>query len=276
MKTTSLFLTLTCLLIFGLLPTQAALIPFVIEGEDATWVRVHYSGGTNPNPPYEIVAAQGKDWLHVGRGTSGTRTTGAYYTAGDPGATENNQFADFTGSVVFMGVTSTGVTLRANAGRGIMLRGANTALTNTSRYAILQRGNGLGIYQGVGTAQDGSGAIPLAYTSFEEGTTFQANTQYYLEFSVIGSVIQADLYLWDGELEAVIGESLAYVEYTEATLRDTGYVGLHGFHGGAAYSSYYRDLDISIIPEVEYSVLAAGIALLCMFGLRKRFSQKQE
>lgn len=233
---------------------QAALIPFEIEGEEATWQQVWHTSGANQNAPFTLVELQGKEWLHIGRGSLGTRTTGAFYTAGESSPTAANQFSDFSGSLVLMRGS-----LRPNAGRGIHVRSDSVNFTGLNRYSILVLGNGLGIYQGVGTTQESGAAdwdgSPLAYTEFDSGVSFAANTQYYLQFSVIGDVIEADLFLYDGELEQVVGNSLAHVSYSNATVTDSGYIGLHGFYGGAQYASYYRNLDISVIPEVQHSLL---------------------
>lgn len=275
---TRLLLFPVCLSVMLSVVAHAALIPFELEGPNATWVQSNY--GTSPGEPGGIVELAGESWLLTGRGSSGSRVTGYYYNAGDSGATDNNQFSDFTGSVIFMGTDGTGAGI---AGRGIAIRapnqntnnGANNAFRHPNQYLIQQRHNGLGIYYGVGDAFDSqvppSSSYALAYTSFRDEITWQADTQYQITFSVIGSVIEADIWLWDAVNNVPIGESLAHVIYTEATERETGYVGLRGFRlGNSDLYSYYRDFNITrVIPEPGFTVAAVLLVLAgAVFRLR--------
>lgn len=270
---TSLPLGFTSLIFLSVLHVQAALIPFVIEGEEATWVkRAHGNAASGWGGFVEL---QGETWLHVGRNDDSTATSGYYYNAGETTATENNQFADFTGSVIFMKNN-----LRPSTGGGVAVRGrsqtatngANGAFRSPDQYLIQVNGNNLGIWYGVGDAQDPGISTALVYSPFEEDYTFDTDVQYQLTFSVIGSVIEAEVFLWNVE-NNVRGESVAYVIYTEATERSTGYVGVRGFHSGGPHSRYYRDFHITtVIPEpgLAVSLLAVGVLGSLFYSRSKR------
>lgn len=268
------YLFLPLLFLFGS-SIHAAHIPFLIDGEDATWVQSNF--GSSPGEPGGIVEQSGYSWLRTGRAASpSTVTTGYYYNAGDTTATERNQFSDFTGSVIFMGTGGT------TAGRGIAIRNvtqstANSggnAFRNVNQYLIQQRGDGLGIYYGVGdNLHNGSNIdqFELAYTSFRDGITWQANTQYQITFTVSGTNIEADIWLWDADNDSPLGESLAHVIYTNATERDTGYVGLRGFRiGQNNVYSYYRDFHITAIPEPSTLLMLSVPIIILGFITRRR------
>ncbi len=255
------------------------------------WSLRMYSASATTLDNVNVTELHGKDWLQIARtgttpiinGSAQLIYNAGHYTTGEttpiptsvPTSDPSNQLADFSGSVILGWSTlgdSHGVLLRS---RGYNFNNnATTGVINA--YYLAATSSGLGLYYNVGNEfHSGVGVETLAHTAW---TTTPGvlnptnNNQYLLEFSAIGLTISGSLWATDGEGN-IVGEnplaSLSYLD-TREEARTEGYFGLRGGRYGTVRSTYFGDLEISVIPEPSAIVFFAFASGLVLYR-RRRF-----
>ncbi len=229
------------------------------------WYQTSY--GT---PVVGTATANGKQWLTIGRnsGASGAQmvyTAGSYTTGGLPTPAPSNQLADFTGHVI-LGADS----WAAADGVGVLLRSRVTSFHGTEAYYIAVNSAGLGLYWGTGSEVITNASVTrLEYDAFESSLATLANGgEYLLSFAAINNKIEASLYAsWTFDPNgSILGTPIAEISYTDARpeARADGYFSLRGGRFGSNRTAYFRELEITTIPEPSTALLgflATGIAL---------------
>lgn len=225
---------------------------------DEDWT-VSSVGGT---PIVGSVTLQEKTWLQIARAASpNTGSAQVMYNGIDA------QLNDIKGSVIF------GIDTISTYGSGIILRSQSTAISQTNAYYLAVTPNVSGsakleLYWGVGNGFLSGGTLLASETlSISLGTLDAThNNQYLLEFSFVGNKLDASLASWDTVNEQK-GIDLASLSYTDMRLeaRSEGYFGIRGGRYGSEVATYFRDLEITAIPEpatTAFLLLPAGYLLL--------------
>jgi hypothetical protein len=160
----------------------------------------------------KIVTVGGNNYLQLGVTDSSTQNAALYYTAGDTAATANNQFGDFSGSVILQ-VDNTAT---VSAAYSVVLRAQSPAFNTSSAYYIAfvpkTTGSHLRIYKG-------SGVLASSTTYFASNLSNHAD--YQLTFSAHGGTLAANLYALSSP-----NTVLDTVSTTAAADYSSGYFGL--------------------------------------------------
>ncbi len=243
------------------------------------WPNEEWSPRLYGSPTIDTVELQGENWVRIAR----TSLTGAgngsgqiVYNAGHynvnniPVLHEDNQLGDIAGSVIIGGSSfgdMRGVYLRANVSNFYSTGGKAQPLG----YYIALTSSSLALYWQPGDAFAGS-LTPLisdTYTTTLQPLTETTNNQYKLEFSAIGMQFDATLWSLD-ENGNTTGDPLASISYldTRPEARSEGYFALRGGRYGGEISAYFRNLELSMIPEPSTALLVLSAGLLA-FKRRK-------
>lgn len=233
----------------------------------------------------DVVELHGENWLRMRRtgvspdpvvnGAAQLIYNAGHYTVSEanpaprsiPTINPANQLSDFSGSVI-LGWSSLGDS------HGVILRSIGPHFTNSATtgvvnaYYLAATTSGLGLYYNVGNNFHTSGD-ELAHAAWETtpGVLNDSNNnQYLLEFSAIGLTISGSLWETDGNGNKVGEDPLAALSYLDLrpNARTEGYFGLRGGRYGSTRSSYFRDLEINVIPEpsaIVFFAFASGWAL---------------
>ncbi len=217
----------------------------------------NWATSISSNPLINISSIADKDRLQISRTPSNSGSGAVFYTGGASTATEENQFSDFSGSVVLRG-------LAGSYHRGVILRSGdkNYAAENAYFLAITAGDSpSLNLYWSAGHVFAPS-ITPLVS---DDISSLASDRDYQLRFSAIGTVLSASL--WGANENGDFINLLAEVKYEEATQASTGYFGLRGGRYGGNAVTYFSDLEITAIPEPQsVAFIILGGALLARKG----------
>jgi hypothetical protein len=158
-----------------------------------------------------------------------------------------------------------------------VLRSRVSAFSGTDAYFLAVTSNGLGLYWDTGV-DFVTNATSLASGSLSTTLSSLANGgEYLLQFSAIGTKIDAALYsAWTlDESGNPVGTPIASLTYTDVReeARLSGYLALRGGRFGSNRTAYFRELEVYAIPEPSGAMLGltgAGMALgACLLRSRK-------
>lgn len=166
------------------------------------------------------------------------------------------RMSDYSGSVVMRHVFSTHS--RVQDPYGVLIGAENQTYNNSA--TTNHRGYYIGVKPG---SSDGDGGLGIWFNSVITTTNYSADTvvdpgayasfdflpaniDYLLEFSVMGPSILASLWTLDGEGQKIV--SVADVSYT-ASEDIEGFFGLMGGRYSGNDTRYFRDLNMTMIPE---------------------------
>lgn len=219
------------------------------------------------SPLVESTALQGEQWLAIGRTASNNGSAQYAYNAGytnqsgTPIVDPANQLGNIQGSVI-LGASDWGDS------RGIILRSVGTGFTDagvSNAYYLAVTSGSLRLVWNVGDEYlNSADVVTLTSSTYSAslGTlTASNNNQYLLEFSAIGMQFDAALWALDGNGDK-LGNALASISYLDerAEARESGFFALRGGRYGGDRTSYFRDLELNVIPE-------PSLTSLLLFGL---------
>lgn len=208
--------------------------------------------------------------LVIRRPASGNSTGAIAFWDGNESIADG-MLGDFSGSVVLS------YSSRSNDVWGVLV-GAQSK-TFTSNAATNNRGFYIGIR--ASSTEDTSPGGLYIWENFLASSTspvasnaltgdgqwtesLAPNTDFLLEFSVVGATIEASLWNLDPVTRAK-GSLLANVTHTHAA-PVTGYLGLEAFRFGNPTSRYFSELKLEAIPEPGSAALGAAALFTWLVG----------
>lgn len=236
-------------------------------GLPANWVLK--KRGTAPDDIAQIATNNGQNALRLYRPDLGKDVGTSNYQAavfynGSTGDVTNGRMSDFTGSMI---ISLTRVNALSDT-RGIVARAQSQAYVFNGYYLAVNP-TGIGIW--LNPASHIDSGKQLAFSAFEN--TLLANTDYRFEFSVLGSVLKAELWSINGG--SLLGSVTVDVaqQYPTDPAYNEGYFGLRVGYGSVDNATYFRDLNLTVVPEPKaaFLLLVAGAAAL---GQARRFVRK--
>lgn len=260
--------------VLSLLPAAgAATITLFPEGGSQTWPSTDWNVSLPTNPVLvEAATFNGKSWLHIARPSNeyGSRSF-VSYTGGSDGVTPGNQLADFNGRIILSGLSGTYPS-------GVIMRARNKSQSNADAYYVAviptsgtANGNPetarLAIYTGLGASLGASTLLVDDPVGFDLDST----SEYRLNFSAVGSTLTASLWSLDAEGDPLAELASVTVQHQGATARTTGYFGLRGGVYSVVNGVYFRDLQVTVIPEPSLGRLSwIGLGLAGFALVRRR------
>lgn len=239
--------------------------------DDPNWTVSERNSGSSVPYAVDLQNLQGADWLRIRRpGSPSGENNGAQMMY-------NTTMGDVAGSVVigyggsWDSLSAAGVVLRART----QVYGPSTAGgTHGQKYFLALDSTGIKLFWDARAGFTSNytvlatGALPAEYSMKRLDT--QAG-QYRLEFSFIGRELEASLWELEAGVEGadLLITTLTYTDNREE-YREEGFLGIRGGDFSGSRSSYFRDFEVSVIPEP--GTVAAGLLLgvLLMVAIRRR------
>jgi hypothetical protein len=205
------------------------------------------------------------NYLQMGRVVNSHDNAALYYTAGQSTATADNQFGDFSGSVILrFGVSTSG----QGNGYGLVLRARNPTFSSMEDYWVVIAPKGLvsttanllTIYKNPSAYDDTGDKLATSSSTF---SNLSVDTDYKITFTASGSTLSVSLYGGSN-----FSDLLATVSTDQATDYQSGYIGLRSGSASQDRFGYFRDL--SVVPEpAELGLLAVGAGGVLLKRRRK-------
>ncbi len=253
----------------GVLSSQAFSV--TLMPPDA-WPNSQWSEMVFANPLISSIEMHGENWLQIGRVTDNSGSGQVVYNGGStnasgvPVANAANQLADFSGSVI-LGISTQGDS------HGVILRSGGSAFNSLTSYYIAISGTQLRLHYGLGEAFSSETPTQGVVLAADDHSTSllnlrpTTNNQYRLEFSAIGMIFTAALWRLDINGNVVGEDPISAFSYIDERpeARSEGYFGLRGGRYGGNRTTYFRDLQINLIPEPSTLglLLPAGLLAFC-------------
>jgi len=186
-------------------------------------------------------------------GGSSNSSAAVYYT-GTTGTPSDAKMMDFSSEITLR----LGATLGVSSSIGMMVRTQSLSYsfsgTSFGGYYVAVTNTGLGIY-----SNPSDNSVPGTLESNFAVFVLSANTDYLFRVSALGSMISAEI--WDSTGTT----QYASVSYGSAN-EVAGYTGLRSGYGNSSQSAYFRDLNMTVVPEPGVLGL---LALAGVWGLNR-------
>lgn len=225
--------------------------------DEALW-GVNFTGGTIPSnldSVFRIATVNGTNYLNLQRLSGGSANAFVYWK-GNSDFAPDGKVDDFELEIVLrLGAAGIG----SSNTFGLAFRMDTTAYNNTTGYYLYINATGKLILTQNPSNHTALGTV-LQETSIPG---FAINTDYTLKLRVEGSQIEANLWAPNGT------EAVASLLITNAQNTSAGYFGLRTGFGNPSPSVFYRDLDITAIPEPSQLAAAALVAGVLLFRKKR-------
>lgn len=264
LRQAAIFLGVVGLSLSGAQATQLQPLDLTIFPDD--WTVAIGSSGT----VVEVSTFNDVDYLRIGRPPDAGGVGAIAFWDGNT-EFENGFFPiGYTGSVVLRPAATGVIPFGVVVGAENKTYNNNVNTNNRGFYLATNVTAGLGIWFNTlnTTTETASNTIlgeeSSTWSAFDSGLS--ADVDYLLEFSVIGPALAASLWEMDSSGNK-LGNALGSVSYTH-TENITGFFGLKAGRIGNTRSGYFRDVDLTVIPEPGLSgvIITALVAL----GLARR------